>query len=112
MYPASYGHPTIASAMIRFRGDLRIIAFALENQTDSPSCTAYLTPEELLMSERRHGIHLCGAASRDIAREQGDAHQHEADGGIGCWIGGLHVKKPEVLLHEPIESERQRNANC
>ena len=58
------------------------------------------------MPQHHDGIHIRGAASRDIAREHGHAHQQDSDGGEGRGISGLHVKKPEVLLHEPIESER------
>jgi len=87
--------------MIRLR-DLR----SKQNLTVDPWSIHSNGLAELLMPQRRHGIHMSSAASRDIAREQGNAHQQDADGSIGCWIRGLHVKKPEVLLHEPIESER------
>jgi hypothetical protein len=63
--------------------------FALNNQTGPPSCAECKTAEESLVPQRRHGVHIGGAASRDIAREQGDAQQQDSDGGIGCGIGDL-----------------------
>jgi hypothetical protein len=46
--------------------------------------------------QRRQGIHICGTASRDIAGQHGVAHQHDADGGTGGGIGGLHVREREL----------------
>jgi len=79
--------------MVRSMSDLQIVVFDRGNQTGVSSCAKCAVPEELLMPQRGHGIHICGAASRDVAREQGDAHGDDADSGIGRWIRGLHVIK-------------------
>ena len=83
-----------------------IAAVASKSLARQPLQSKCIAAEELLVPQRGHGIHLCGTAGRDIAREQGYAHQQDSDGGIGCGIGGLDAKEPEVLRHEPIESER------
>src|SRR5665647_2067886 len=40
----------------------------------------------LLISQRNHGIHACGAARGDISRKRGNSQQQEGRGGDAQWI--------------------------
>jgi hypothetical protein len=86
--------------------ELPILVFELNNQTGTASHAQCTGAQELLVPQRRHRIHICSAASRDIARQQGDAQQQDSYGGEGRGIGCLDVKKPEMIRQKPIESQR------